>query len=258
MSPIVLVTGASRGIGLSVTRIFLERKVRVVTISRSCPPELENLSASYSDSLVIVRGDVTDPSVVSAAITQAKDKFGSLDALVLNAGTLEPLSRISGDTAADVDAWRKHFDVNFFSLVTALQAATPSLKASTTPGGARVIFVSSGAATGGTIAWGPYNAGKAAMNSLARTFANEEPSIISIAFRPGVVDTEMQAGIRKLGTESMQPNDYSKFVELHDSKKLKHPDVPAGVIVRLVLEAPKELSGQFVNIDGPECAAYKS
>jgi len=110
---------------------------------------------------------------------------------VLNAGTLDPLTRIASPDAADLDQWRRHFDTNFFSLVSALQVATPLLRESKAPGGARVVFVSSGAAVGGTGGWGPYNAGKAAMNSLARTYANEEPNIVSVAFRPGVVDTDV-------------------------------------------------------------------
>lgn len=188
----------------------------------------------------------------------AKDKFGGLDALVLNAGVADPLARITDTAGAPVDKWKDHFDVNFFSLVLALQHATPLLRESSATGGGRVIFVSSGAAVGGTAGWGPYNAGKAAMNSLARTYASEEPSITSIAFRPGVVATEMQSVIRNTGTGGMLPADHKKFVDLHENGKLASPDVPASVIVRLALDATKELSGQFVNIDGPECAPYKT
>jgi len=94
------------------------------------------------------------------------DTFGPiLDGLILNAGTLDPLARI-GDPTVPLDAWKHHFDVNFFSLVSALKVALPALR--TSPNTGRVIFVSSGAATGGMPGWAPYNAGKAAVNSLAR------------------------------------------------------------------------------------------
>ena len=63
--------------------------------------------------------------------------------------------------------WKKHFDVNFFSLVTAVKAALPALRKA--ENGGRIIFVSSGAATKGLAAWGPYSASKAAMNSLCRS-----------------------------------------------------------------------------------------
>jgi len=56
----------------------------------------------------------------------------------------------------------------------------------------------------------------------------------------------------------MSDADYAKFVGLHSNKRLASPDVPAGVIARLALEAGRELSGQFLNIDGPECAPFKA
>ena len=68
----------------------------------------------------------------------------------------------------------------------------------------------------------------------------------------------MQAGIRSKGSEAMSDADYAKFVGLHSNKRLASPDVSAGVIARLALEAGRELSGQFLNIDGPECAPFKA
>lgn len=110
-----------------------------------------------------------------------------IDGLVLNAGVLEPLGLIE-DSSIGLDAWHKHFDINFFSLVTAVRAALPALKRSE----GRIIFVSSGAAIKGTPTWGPYNASKAALNSLCRTLSEEEPTVTSIALRPGVVDTPVR------------------------------------------------------------------
>jgi NAD(P)-dependent dehydrogenase (short-subunit alcohol dehydrogenase family) len=106
-----------------------------------------------------------DEVAFTRVIQSVPAKYGHLDALILNAGTLDPMTRI---TSVDVplDAWKTHFEVNVYSLVTALKAAAPSLRES--PNGGKVIFVSSGAAVGGYAGWGPYNASKAAMNSLNR------------------------------------------------------------------------------------------
>jgi NAD(P)-dependent dehydrogenase (short-subunit alcohol dehydrogenase family) len=106
-----------------------------------------------------------DEVAFTRAIQSVPAKYGRLDALILNAGALDPMTRI---TSADMplDAWRTHFETNVFSLVTALKAAAPSLRES--PNVGKVIFVSSGAAIGGYAGWGPYNASKAAMNSLNR------------------------------------------------------------------------------------------
>ena len=86
-----------------------------------------------------------------------------LDGLVLNAGVLEPLGPIA-DESVPLAAWKSHFDVNFFSLIPALRASLPALRAAQ----GRVVFVSSGASVGGLAGWGPYNASKAALNSLCR------------------------------------------------------------------------------------------
>ena len=107
----------------------------------------------------------TDELAFTRAIQSVPAKYGRLDALVLNAGTLDPMTRIAS-TNTPLDAWKTHFEVNVYSLVTALKAAAPSLRES--PNGGKVIFVSSGAAVGGVAGWGPYNASKAAMNSLNR------------------------------------------------------------------------------------------
>ncbi len=107
----------------------------------------------------------TDELAFTWAIQSVPTKHGRLDGLVLNAGTLDPMTRITS-TDTSLDAWRTHFETNVYSLVTALKAAVPSLRES--PNGGKVVFVSSGSAVGGIAGWGPYNASKAAMNSLNR------------------------------------------------------------------------------------------
>lgn len=156
----------------------------------------------------------SSPEITSSAVATTIQKYGHLDSLILNAGTLHPLGRIASTSLAPLPEWRNAFELNFFSLVHTLQAAIPHLRSKESDGdiGGRVIFVSSGAATGGVAAWGAYSATKAAMNSLSRcvyfmsvalglvfifpncdrTLANEEPSIVSVALRPGMVDTDVR------------------------------------------------------------------
>ncbi|KAJ3570213.1 hypothetical protein NP233_g4558 [Leucocoprinus birnbaumii] len=270
----VLVTGASKGIGLAVTRHLLNKfHANVVAISRSSTPELEALR---SEALIHIKCDITDEAAVNSAVSTAVKTYGAIDGLVLNAGTLDPLCRIGDDTP--LSAWKKHFDINFFSLVIAIKATLPHLRKS--PGRGKIVFVSSGAAVGGTAAWGPYNAGKAAMNSLCRyysplapsstsillfncllvstrTLSNEEPDVVSVALRPGMVDTNMQETLRQIGATNMLPADHEKFVRVHADGKLVKPEDCGHVIAALAMDAPKELSGSFVNWDSEECKPFR-
>lgn len=104
----------------------------------------------------------TDESATASAIDVAHKTYGRIEALILNAGTVS-FGRVDSP-ASSVDAWKHVFDVNFFSLLHTVRAALPQLRASK----GKVVFVSSGAAVGGTAGWGAYSASKAAMNSLCR------------------------------------------------------------------------------------------
>jgi NAD(P)-dependent dehydrogenase (short-subunit alcohol dehydrogenase family) len=98
--PVVLLTGASRGLGLATATLLLRGTSRlprahVVAISRSKPDELAALEKEYSGSsddspaLLVVQGDVTDAKTNQKAVDGAVEKWGRLDALILNAGVVK-------------------------------------------------------------------------------------------------------------------------------------------------------------------------
>ena len=106
-----------------------------------------------------------DEGALTRAIGLAEKTYQHIDGLILNAAVIDPMGKVTAP-ATSLGQWKEHFDVNFFSLITALRAASPALRHSDL--GGRVVFVSSGSATGGLGGWAPYNASKAAMNSLCR------------------------------------------------------------------------------------------
>ncbi|KDQ64591.1 hypothetical protein JAAARDRAFT_28234 [Jaapia argillacea MUCL 33604] len=251
--PVVVITGASKGIGLAVTKILLEElNANVVAISRTKTPELVALVEANKDALLTVECSVTDATGFSQAIALAEKTYQHIDGLILNAAVMEPLGSIE---TANLAQWKEHFDINFFSLVTALQLTLPALRKSELRG--RVVMVSSGAATGATAGFGVYAASKAAMNSLCRTLAQEEPGIISVALRPGMVDTAMQLALREYGADHLKDADYKKFVDAHAEGRLIKPEDSGYVIAQLALIAEPDLSGQFVSWDSELCGEYR-
>lgn len=123
------------------------------------------------------------------------------------------------------------------------KAALPALRQSK----GKIIFTSSGAAVSGYRGWGLYGATKAAMNHLALTLGSEEPDVTSVSIRPGMVDTDMQRELREDHATNMDAEMHSKFTTVHKSGKLLKPEQPGHVMAKLVLDAPKELSGRFLS-----------
>lgn len=73
----------------------------------------------------------------------------------------------------------------------------------------------------------------------------EEPDVTSVSIRPGMVDTEMQRALREDHATALDAEMHSKFTGVHKDGKLLKPEQPGHVMAKLVLDAPKELSGHF-------------
>ncbi|TKY90250.1 hypothetical protein EX895_000248 [Sporisorium graminicola] len=240
--PVILLTGASRGLGLAILKLLLSGSsstaasfpaCRVVTISRSLPSELSSLQSAHSSDLICVQGDVTSASVNADAVRAAVDKFGRLDSVVFNAGVVstERIASLSPESFAET------LNINTVSLVTTLSAALPELRKSSL---GTAVFVSSGAATGNTGGWAAYNASKAALNAIARTLANEEDKVAAFAVRPGVVDTDMQTLLRSSGKGAMKEQELERFLSLHKEGKLLRPEQPAFTIAALAAKGSRQ------------------
>jgi NAD(P)-dependent dehydrogenase (short-subunit alcohol dehydrogenase family) len=108
-----------------------------------------------------------------------------------------------------------------------------------------MVFVSSGAATNAYTSWGAYGSSKAALNSLARHVAVEEPNISAVAISPGRVDTDMQKELRDKGGAAMAEKDHASFVSAFERGTLNKPDRPAAVIANLAVGMDPTLSGRY-------------
>ncbi|KAI9841094.1 MAG: hypothetical protein M1837_000998 [Sclerophora amabilis] len=240
MVQVIIVTGASRGIGLAVATYLLRppHQRNVVVVARTSGP-LENLQSQYPGQVEVIAGDLAEYETAKRAVDGAVGRWGRLDGLVLNHGTLDPVKRIRDSVIAD---WEGSFKINVFSCVEFVKTALPHLRHSK----GRIILTSSGAAQNAYSTWGAYGASKAALNHLGLTLSVEEPDITTISIRPGVVDTDMQREIRETHVANMDAQDAEKFGSLKREGKLLKPEQPGYVMAKLVMDARKELSGRFL------------
>lgn len=118
---VVLITGASQGIGASFAKLLRDRGAK---LSLSGLPDESFQSYSGPDS-VITAGDITDAAVRRDIVSRTLDQFGRIDVLINNAG----VGQYGYPTEVDTDISKKLFDVNVFSALALTQLVVPSMKA---------------------------------------------------------------------------------------------------------------------------------
>jgi NAD(P)-dependent dehydrogenase (short-subunit alcohol dehydrogenase family) len=216
---LVLVTGASRGIGRAAAVALAEAGAHVLAVARS----QKALEALY-DEVSAAGGEITcapldlkDFAAIDHLCGVVLERWRKLDGLFANAGVLgaiTPLGQAKPSMMEEVLA------VNVMANWRLIRAFDPLLRAA--PAG-RAVFVSSGAAHKNTAYWGPYAAAKAAMETLALTYAAEvkmTPLKVNV-LNPGPVRTAMRA----------------KAFPGEDPDTLPPPDALAPLIVKLLSPA---------------------
>jgi NAD(P)-dependent dehydrogenase (short-subunit alcohol dehydrogenase family) len=191
---VVAITGASRGIGASAARVFAAAGAKVALLARS-EGEIDALAAEIGPAALALRCDVADWASVQQAVATVVQRFGRLDVLVNNAGTIDPIARLA---YVDPAAWGRAVDVNLKGVFHGLRAAIPVMRAQ---GGGTVITVSSGAARAALEGWSSYCAAKAGALMLTQAAHLEEGphGIRILGLAPGTVATEMQVKIKASG-----------------------------------------------------------
>lgn len=239
--PVVVITGASRGLGAAIARLLPRLGASVVLSARSEADLAAIAREIRSDGgrAEVVVGDIRQPELCEQLVRAALDRFGRLDAVINNAATLEPVAPVA---EADPDSWARALAVNVIAPVLLSRAALPALRVRQ----GCILNVSSGAAIRPKTAWAAYNASKAALNQVTATLAREEPEITALAVDPGVMDTEMQAVIRAQGQGKMIDAEYRRFASLFERSELGSPEQPARSVAVLALHAPREWTGEFV------------
>ena len=195
---VVIITGASMGIGAATARVFAEAGAKLVLAARS-----EDKLAAVAESLpaqaepLIVPTDMTDQAQVSALIDKAYEHFGRVDILINNAGQ----SAAGPIATVNPDHYRQIIELNLFGPLHTMQAVVPKMQAQ---GGGVIINISSNVSKMAIPGIGAYASTKYALNGLSLTARNElaADNIRVVLFHPGLTATDF--GKNALVEENMR------------------------------------------------------
>jgi NAD(P)-dependent dehydrogenase (short-subunit alcohol dehydrogenase family) len=178
---IAIVTGASQGLGLALTRALVERGWRIVVDARD--QERLRREWGYPPHDVVIAGDVSDAAHREALVEAAGP---SIDLVVNNASTLGP-SPLPALADYPLEELRRVYEVNVLAPLGLLQAALPRLAPR-----AAVVNITSDAAVEPYEGWGGYGSSKAALEQLTAILAAERPELRVYTVDPGDMRTQMQ------------------------------------------------------------------
>ena len=188
---VVLVTGASRGIGYAAAVEAARRGAHVVAVARTVGglEELDDAIQEVGGSSTLVPFDLRDGDAIDRLGAAIFERWGHLDGLVANAGMLGTLSPVPH---LKPDEFDKVFALNVTSNYRLLRSLDLLLRQSEA---GRAVFVSSGAARSAKPFWGLYAASKAALDALVKSYAGEmnTTNVKTNVFYPGAVRTAMRA-----------------------------------------------------------------
>ncbi len=235
---VVLLTGASRGLGRATAERFLERGARVAVHVRT-QERADTLAHQLGDGALAVAGDLTSSKSARALVAKTVQQLGRLDILVNNAAVAFA-TRIE---SIEESEWRETVEVNLNAAFFCLQAAIPTMKAQKF---GRVINVSSTAGRSvSTLAGAHYTASKAGLLGLTRAAAKElGPHGITVnAVCPGLFDTELaRSNATDERLEALQKN--------FPVQRLGRPEEVADLICYIASDAAGYITGASLDING--------
>lgn len=240
---VVLVTGASSGIGRAIAQAFLDNQAKVAVVGRRLKG-LQSTLAGYPEANTLALClDLSIPENAAIAIQKTLAYFGRLDVLISNAGIYAggPLQEMSRT------AWEKMRLVNVDAFFYLAKAAYPALKQ--TKG--KIVATSSVSGSFGDWGQAAYNATKHAINGFVKSLALDwgKDGIRVNAVAPAFTKTEMTANIGR-NAEELKP-----FIKRIALGRPGHPTDIAPAVLFLASADAGYITGSILNVDGGTSAS---
>jgi 3-oxoacyl-[acyl-carrier protein] reductase len=233
----VLLTGGTRGIGRSLALALAGTGAQLITCGRtdseaaqSLARELKELGGEHH----VVPADISTEAGIDGLIEECKERLGSLDVIVHNAGAIShiPFEKLP------VEEWHRIINTNLTAAFLLVQRALPLLAP-----GASVINIGSRSAMVGIPLRAHYTASKAGIVGLSRSLAKElgERGIRVNVIAPGVIEPE---------NEPLPEEVVARYTKLTALRRLGRPHEIAGAMLFLASDLSSYVTGETINVDG--------
>lgn len=240
---VVWVTGSSTGIGRAIAVKFAEGGASVIVHGNANKTEAEQtlqIVQSKGNDSFLVLGDVTDRSQVDRMVEEINARFGQIDILINNAGTMVKRAKVED---IDLEAVEKILAINFTSVIHVTQAVLPIMKQQKT--GTIINMSSIAARNGGGGGAVIYAAAKGAVSTLTRGLAKElaEDGIRVNGIAPGVIETPFH---ERYST----PELVGKMVASAPLGRAGTAEEIAGAALYLASDLSSYVTGEIIEVNG--------
>lgn len=225
-----IITGASKGLGLSLAKKILSADDRVITISRHLNEELTTLQKQNLP-IEQITCDLTDNEALVQLANQLIPILNSQTdtiRLINNAGMVDPIGLFNG--CIDDEMLHTAMNLNLIAPMKLTQLFIKHVSKQIIH--KQIINISSGAGRAPVAGWGVYCTTKAGLDRFSEVISIECPDIKIVSIAPGVIDTDMQATIRAQSADNFPSID--RFTQLHQTGALASSNDTAEKIIQFM------------------------
>lgn len=244
MKPVLLITGASAGIGAACARIAATRGYDLALNYRSDTAGAEAVAGdcrAAGAEVLLCPGDVSDPDAIAAVYAKVDATYGRLDALINNAGVVDMTAKVVDLTHARL---RRMFDINVIGAILVAREAVVRMQ-NQGQGGVIVNVSSAAARLGSGNQYVDYAASKAAIDCFTKGLSDEvaADNIRVMAVRPGLIETELHA-------KGGEPGRADRLAHMVPMKRKGSAEEVAQAILWLCSEEASYVTGSTLDVTG--------